>query len=861
MPTTYNGIGTRYAGRRNEERREAACHSCGRLVNLTSYDTRLWFVILFIPVIPLARKRILDECPVCRRHYAIDAEKWETQKQLGISGAMDTYEASPTPEAAMELHQTMLNFHQRAQAAEFRRGMVEKFGENAHVRAYLGEALTRVGNAAEGAPHFARALELRPDLPEARVGVARQHLGAQRLDDARGLLDFLEKPGAEHLYSLEPLEILADAYRAAGQHAPALELYQRLLAGLPAIGQVPAFRKKVQLSEKALRPAATMLPKRKRSLKNLWRSAGGLLRAAGFVGLILLLIGAGFIIANEYNRRHRTIYVINATDADTSVIVRGAGEDQTVRLARMRPGDAKPNMQEIVLPEGHYHVLIGGEKTEEFDWDVRTEYWDRWGGKNVWLLNVRGAALLLSEHVTYRRDPPPPTFELHFGRTAEALSGITNPFTVLPASLQMKSGEERVLTRLDFFPGEPSGLLGALALQHREAEAFDLAEWMLRRNAADETMLQNYVALAAQAHQTPRAERLLRTGLAVRPVNIPWHREYQNLHMNRADEAALAAEYDGLLAAQPENSALLYLRGRIGPDGGAFFERAHRADPMNPYANFALGYDRLAMADAAGARPLLESALAALPESVQFAQLLWQCRLALGETAALEAEARAAIAREPLAIGASQRLIDALAAQGKNADALKIAASYARAAAQLPPEERTQLHATVRRHALYATGDFAALEKDAAPDRTPAGRRALLQALIEQGRAAEAVKLQPLTAANVEDALHCLLVSLALRQAGDAATADAWLERGVQLLSASSKAEQNFARILRDSAPPNPAELAALKTDTMGKAIVLATLAAQHPEQRAELHALVRKLPLARTYPYHFLQRLTAAEK
>ena len=825
-----------------------------------SYDTRLFFVILYIPIIPLARKRILDECPVCRRHYAIDAEKWETQKQLGISGAMDTYEASPTPEAAMELHQTMLNFHQRAQAAEFRRGMVEKFGENAHVRAYLGEALTRAGNAAEGAPHFTRALELRPDLPEARVGVARQHLGAQRLDDARGLLDFLEKPGAEHLYSLEPLEMLADSYRAAGQHAPALELYQRLLAGLPAIGQIPAFRKKVQLSEKALRPAATMLPKRKWSWKNIFGS-GARWRGLGIFGVVLLLIGAGFVIANESIRRHRTVVIVNATDADTSVIVRGAGEDRTVRLARVRPGGAKPNMQEIVLPEGRYHVLIGGGAAEEFDLEVRTEYWSRWSGDPLWLINVRGAALLVCERVTYRRDAPPPTFDLHFGKTLETFSEVTHAFKTLPESLQLKSNEQRVLTHLDFFQGDPAGMLGALSLRHRDSEALDLAEWLVKGVPGDEMFLQNYADLAAHSHQSPRAERLLRTGLAARPVNLPWHRQYQNLHMNPADEAALAAEYDRLLAAEPENSALLYLRGRIGPNGDAWFERALKADPANPYASFALGYDRMAMADAAGARPLLASAAAGAPGSVQFGQLLWQCRLALGETAALEAEARAGLANAPLSMGAAQRLIEILAADGKNTEAATVAADYARAVAKLAPEERAALLPIIRRELFYATGDFAALEKDAAPDRTPAGRRTLLQALVEQGRAAEAVKLLPLIAANAEDAVHCLVLSLALRQSGDAATADAWLERGVQFFAGGTKAEQSFAQRLRDSAAPDLAALTALKTDCMGKAIFLAALAAQHPAQRAEVHRLIRRLPLPRGYPYHFLQRLTAAEK
>ena len=859
MPTTYNGIGTRYAGRRNEERRAAACHSCGRHVQLVSYDTRLFFVILYIPIIPLARKRILDECPVCRRHYAIDAEKWETQKQLGISGAMDTYEASPTPEAAMELHQTMLNFHQRAQAAEFRRGMVEKFGENAHVRAYLGEALTRVGNAAEGAPHFARALELRPDLPEARVGVARQYLGAKRLDDARGLLDFLEKPGAEHLYSLEPLEILADSYRAAGQHAPALELYQRLLTGLPTIGQIPAFRKKVQLSEKALRPAATMLPKRKWSWKSIFGS-GARWRGLGIFGVVLLLIGAGFVIANESIRRHRTVVIVNATDADTSVIVRGAGEDQTVRLARVRPGDAKPNMQEIVLPEGRYHVLIGGGAAEEFDFEVRTEYWSRWGGDPLWLINVRGAALLVCERVTYRRDAPPPTFDLHFGKTLEAFSEVTHAFKTLPESMQLKSNEERVLTHLDFFQGDPAGMLGALSLRHRDSEALDLAEWAVQHQPENAALMDVFIVLAQQQKQTARADRLLAPALARWPVLVAYHRAYQDLHRAGPDAEKLAAEYDRLLQTEPENSALLYLRGRLGPKGHAFFERALQADPQNFYAAFALGYDHLALGDPASARPLLALAVKAMPDAPSYAGFFWQCRLALGEYDALETEARAAVATEPLGLGARERLIDVLAARGQAAAALGEAASYARASAKIPPAESAQYSAAIRRYALYATGDFKGLQKDAAADRTPAGRLALFQALLEQELPAEAARVQPLAALTANDALQGLLVSVELRREGEGARAYDWFDRSALLLGENG-ANEWFVTLLRATSPPDLAELAALKTDPAAKAILLIVLAEEYPAQRKALLALARPLNYARGFPHHLLDRLTAPEK
>lgn len=63
MPTTVNGVGTHYYGRKNRAARISVCRACGRQGMLESYDTRLWFVIVFIPIIPLGRKRIIDQCP------------------------------------------------------------------------------------------------------------------------------------------------------------------------------------------------------------------------------------------------------------------------------------------------------------------------------------------------------------------------------------------------------------------------------------------------------------------------------------------------------------------------------------------------------------------------------------------------------------------------------------------------------------------------------------------------------------------------------------------------------------------------------------------------------------------------------
>src|SRR3954453_6982068 len=116
MPFTYNGIGPHYYGKKNLQQRPGLCRQCGRTGNLQSYDTKLWFVVVFIPIIQLGRKHIIDSCPSCRRHYAADAHKWETSKQLETSGAMDQFPTNPTPDNPVAAHQQLLGFHQVAEA-------------------------------------------------------------------------------------------------------------------------------------------------------------------------------------------------------------------------------------------------------------------------------------------------------------------------------------------------------------------------------------------------------------------------------------------------------------------------------------------------------------------------------------------------------------------------------------------------------------------------------------------------------------------------------------------------------------------------------------------------------------------------
>jgi len=857
MPSTYNGIGTHYYGKNNIQRRQAPCPHCGRGVELVSYDTRLWFVVVFIPVVPLGRKRIVDYCPSCTRHYAMDLDKWETARQLEVSGAMEKFRSNPTPEGAVAAHQQLLHFHQAAEAAEFQKTMVGKFPDNAKVHAYLGAAMEHIGQPDQAADAYRRALALRPDLPEARVGVAKGYIRSGQLGEARKLLDFLEKSGASQLYSLEPLEMLARAYQSVERHQEALDLFGKIVAELPRVAEVKGFRDLVKKSEKALGRGKTILPKQKFSWKRFFQVSGGqeagpqvTWRSLMGVGVILALIALGFAISNEYIRRHRTLYLVNGYGERATVRIAGAGE-----MKRFR------GVCPLTLPEGHYHAVVSGPVQQEIDFEVRSGYFDRWFGDPLWLLNVGGGALLVETVATYSRDPRPARLAFHFGQPFERIARVTHPFKPLPESVQVKSGETRTLIELELFRGDATDVLGYLHEKRGPGEALTFAENWLRVHPEDSDALRIYTAFAERDKQNGRVTAFLQTGLTNRPLRIAWHRDYQNLCNHPDTRPALVAQYDEWLRNEPTNAALLYLRGRIEADRAAacrYFESAVAGDPQNPFPLFALGYSRMAAGNWAEARPYFARAVELDPAGPGFRNCLVITRFALGEAALIEPEMRKQLAGDPADLMSAIWLVDSLVILGQPDAAREVSANFQIACRKKYGTSAQKLTDTIRYHTLYAIGDLAGLEKAAADDNTPSGREVLVAALIEQGRMAEAA--QRLSSGSDDEDQVVLMVAMAVacRQAGQPAEAEKW--QG-QMVAELQKGNEDFvaaARLFRPGAAPDPAAVQEVNLPPRMKAVLIALLSQQYPEHRSELATLARRLNVERNFPFHLVRRVTA---
>jgi hypothetical protein len=62
---------------------------------LESYDTTLYFVVFYIPLLPLGRKRILEQCSACQKHRVLSLQKWETTKEQAIARLLEALRANP----------------------------------------------------------------------------------------------------------------------------------------------------------------------------------------------------------------------------------------------------------------------------------------------------------------------------------------------------------------------------------------------------------------------------------------------------------------------------------------------------------------------------------------------------------------------------------------------------------------------------------------------------------------------------------------------------------------------------------------------------------------------------------------------
>ena len=847
MPTTYNGIGTHYYGKNNWAARTAQCRSCNRVGALESYDTRLWFVIVFIPIIPLGRKRIIDSCPSCRRHMAADAAKYEQARQLQVSGSLEQYRREASPETALVAHAQLLAFQEHEQATELRGQVLDRFPHDARLRAALADHMRQVSSFDEMARLNEEALALEPDLPEARTGVASWKMVHGELDEARHLLDFLEEPGVGQQHDLGPIFALAQNYQKAGRHEETLDLAAVLVREAPHIGQMPDFRGMVRKSERSVRGVESLLPARRHSLRGLFRAEGSPYSKnqrvlAGFV-VALVLAAVGLFVSNDYIRRHRTIRVANAVGAPIRVSVDG-GPPVTV-----------DDEGRIAVAEGRHRLQIAGAVEQTLDVELASGFFERWTHSPFWCLNPGAEAVLEEVQVTYAANPQPQRSTLILGQSFVALPHVDYPFVDPPNQLRVE-GRNKVVEKVAVLRirGQDIGAFRA-TVQSDRAAALNFAEKRLLRDP-DEDLIDAYLTETFQTDRS-RAESFFKAGLGRQPISVPWHRAYQSAADHDGGQERMLAEYDALLTQQPTSGALLYLRGRIEPDQDRsidFYRRSAAADPALAWPVMALGMSDLNLGRWQEALDGLRKAQSLKVNEPQLSRAIHTARIALGQGEALVDEYHGQLSANPLDPLTATYLFDALAASG-HPEAIE--PEFAAWQARLPAETQAALGSAIRGFALYQAGHPE--EAVGSPGNLSIVQNHIrAQSLAAIGRAAESAA-EPVTGKE-DDPWTLAAVALGLALEGDADGAKTWREKAAALLEATTDDNRKAAAILRADAPTPLDQIDRIFLRTSEKALLLAILAGRFPAEATGYREAAARYNVLRLPPYLLVRKAIGAE-
>lgn len=236
MPSVVNGCGTWYYGKANKIGYEGFCEACGNLGLLVSYDTRLWVVFLMIPIVPLGRKRIIEECPACRKHRVMSLRLWEEARRRVATTAEDFRRSRHSADAATTAIHATVGVRDKVSFLEIAPEIEAAFRGNLTVLMTLASAHELFGNIAEQERLLRVAIEISnsDDISEA---LAQCLIRQNQPEEAHSYLQHvIDKRIPDRVNDLFQL---AQAYQRGGDHERALEIYAACEAVNPLIKEDP----------------------------------------------------------------------------------------------------------------------------------------------------------------------------------------------------------------------------------------------------------------------------------------------------------------------------------------------------------------------------------------------------------------------------------------------------------------------------------------------------------------------------------------------------------------------------------------------------------------------------------------------
>ncbi len=156
-----NRFETDYIGKNNLNAHFCRCSGCNRLTQLYSYDTRHFVKFFNLPIIPLKRYHVLDECPHCGQRGITTARKFAKDRKQNLAEMMAGFASdADNPENCAHALHTLMVYNEASWFDDLHESYGLRFETNPQIQHIIAQGLCRFGEYEYAITHCRKAIVL-----------------------------------------------------------------------------------------------------------------------------------------------------------------------------------------------------------------------------------------------------------------------------------------------------------------------------------------------------------------------------------------------------------------------------------------------------------------------------------------------------------------------------------------------------------------------------------------------------------------------------------------------------------------------------------------------------------------------------
>lgn len=859
MPTVTNGIGTWYYGKSNIHKCYGTCEFCGGFHELVSFDTTLYFMIFYIPIIPLGKKRVLHQCSGCKRHRVMKLKIWEDSKRKALDEAPREFKLKPdNADAAKKLIATAVYYQDENLLIENANQIKRYHSKDDDIMQGLGSAFSYFMKQKDAEECYRTSLAVKDNIAT-REYLADCLIRQLRPDEAVNYLQHILNN--RDLARVGILYVLIECYQAVGNHSAALNLVNQCYSIFPELAKDKSLKKYKKISEKNL------TSNKKIKSPNIIDESGKLSTMQGgssasaliskLIGPIIIIAIIGFFLYGSYRAgEKRQIYLVNGLDKPYKIKING--QEQILPSNRELP---------INIKEGDIsvEVLDKNLNIEKQSCRIETPLLTRLFNKKVYIINPDKIALLVKEKLIYsyykdkvsNKEIKKDRYKYYCGNFFYSLGKINYVFEDFPKTIKLSRKSETVakynIMVVDYISDAQKVYIIDKFISPDAAEKFIISYLNYYKNNEDLTSFTEFL------NKKPDALiAYLKKQLDERPVLINFHRAYQRLMERYYPETDIRKEYETMLNKEPDNSDLFYLLGRAtdNPDERSkLYLKAGSMEKPSAYGLYGSAYYSISIGNFKEAYEYILKAKNLLPDNKDINSVYERVLLALGEYDKLLEIISEKRKKDPSYYYLAEDEVEYFAAKGDKDGALKAINTYANYIDTKMHGAKEYYETVLKCRYYYFIGDLKTTSEILLSKEQFQDTELFFVLAVSEGKYLEAATI--FDKLKQKTPYKKLLVYLSAKSVGVDDVMDKYLNEAIEELKKEQKEDRLAAEYLEGKGESDPAGALKLILSADKKRIFLTCLGTKFPKHKDKYFPLAAKLNFSLSFPHHLIKKIT----